>query len=61
MRTGRSGRGLFVPVIVILVGGVFLLQNRGLLPHHFAHEWWPVLLLIAGVVLLLRRLAFRRH
>lgn len=60
MRTGRNGRGLFVPLILILAGGVLLLQLRGLLPAQFTHDWWPVLLVVAGVILLARRVALRR-
>ncbi len=60
MRSGRTGRGLFVPLILILAGGVFLLQHRGMLPAQFAHDWWPVLLVVAGAVLLTRRIALRR-
>ncbi|CAG2133648.1 LiaI-LiaF-like domain-containing protein [Cupriavidus numazuensis] len=60
MRTGRTGRGVFVPLILILVGGVLLLQHRGMLPAQFTHDWWPLLLVIAGVVLLARRVALRR-
>lgn len=65
MKAGRNGRGVFVPLILILAGGVLLLQHRGMLPAQFAHaqfahDWWPVLLVVAGVVLLGRRLALRR-
>lgn len=60
MKAGRNGRGVFVPLILILAGGVLLLQHRGMLPAQFAHDWWPVLLVMAGVVLLARRLALRR-
>lgn len=60
MRTGRTGRGLFVPLILILAGGVLLLQQRGMLPAQFTHDWWPVLLVVAGAVLLARRIALRR-
>jgi len=57
---GRSRRGLIAPLILILLGSVFLLQNAGLLPREIAHQWWPVLLLVVGVAMLLRRSMRRR-
>lgn len=45
------------PLILILVGVGFLLSNLGLLPQLgplFA-QWWPLILIVVGVVLLLRR------
>jgi hypothetical protein len=60
MKAGGNGRGAFVPLILILVGGVLLLQHRGMLPAQFGRDWWPVLMMVAGVVLLARRLALRR-
>lgn len=53
-------RGLLAPLILILLGSVFLLQNAGLLPHAFARQWWPLLLVVIGVAMLLRRNVLRR-
>ncbi len=60
MTTHCSRRGLIAPLILILVGGVFLLQNLGMLPQDVTRQWWPVLLVAVGAVVLARRLAFRR-
>jgi lipopolysaccharide export LptBFGC system permease protein LptF len=53
MRT-KSG-----PIILILIGVIFLLVNRGLLPvaelKTFLAQWWPLILIIAGVWALIRR------
>ncbi len=43
--------------ILIGLGIIFLLSNLGWLPHLrplMAH-WWPLILIIAGILLLLRR------
>lgn len=57
---GCSRRGLIAPLVLILLGSVFLLQNTGLLPRYIAQQWWPVLLLVVGVAMLLRRSMRRR-
>ena len=51
-------KSAFAPLVLILLGVVFLLSNLGLLPHLgplFA-RWWPLILIIAGVSMLTRRL-----
>jgi len=53
----RRGRGGVVgPLVLIFIGGVFLLQNAGYLPPNFwMNLWrlWPVVLVLAGIELLL--------
>lgn len=46
-----------VAILLIVLGSVFLLEKRGLLPDlgGLFHAWWPVLLIVAGVVMLVRR------
>jgi hypothetical protein len=44
-------------IILIVLGALFLLSNLGMLPRLgplFA-QWWPLILIIAGVSMLLRR------
>jgi len=44
-------------LILILLGIAFLLSNLGLLPRLgplFA-QWWPVILIVVGAAMLLRR------
>ena len=51
-------KSIIAPVILIVLGVVFLLSNFGLLPPLgplFA-RWWPAILVLVGVLLLLRRL-----
>jgi len=51
-------KSLFAPLVLILLGILFLLSNLGLLPHLgplFA-RWWPLILIAVGGLLLLRRL-----
>ncbi|HEX6018956.1 MAG TPA: DUF5668 domain-containing protein [Burkholderiaceae bacterium] len=44
-------------VILIVVGTLFLLSNLGLLPRlgPLLAQWWPLILIVVGVSLLLRR------
>jgi hypothetical protein len=55
--THRHRRGGVVgPLILIFLGGVFLLQNTGYLPPNFwLNLWrlWPVILVLVGIELLL--------
>ena len=46
-----------VASLLIVLGIVFLLEKRGLLPDlgGLFHAWWPALLIVVGVVMLVRR------
>jgi len=51
-------KSIVAPLVLIVLGVLFLLSNLGLLPHLgplFA-KWWPLILVAVGVSLLLRRL-----
>jgi hypothetical protein len=48
----KSGIGAY---ILIALGAIFLLSNFGLLPHPFMARWWPLILVLVGVLLLTRR------
>ncbi|HVN94892.1 MAG TPA: DUF5668 domain-containing protein [Syntrophorhabdaceae bacterium] len=50
----RSRRGLGAYILIIL-GGIFLLYNFGLLPHPLFAQWWPLILIFVGVLSLMRR------
>ena len=41
--------------ILIVLGIIFLLSNLGWLPRSFMAQWWPLILIIVGVLLLIRR------
>ncbi len=44
-------------IVLIVLGALFLLSNLGLLPRLgpiFA-QWWPLILIVVGVAMLLRR------
>ena len=48
----------YIPAIaLILIGTYFLLEKRHLIPNFggLFHDWWPVILIVIGVILLLRR------
>lgn len=44
-------------IALIVIGALFLLSNRGLVPRlgPLLQEWWPLILIVAGVALLFRR------
>jgi hypothetical protein len=52
-------RGTFWPVILILVGGLLLLSNLGILPlgelKAILAKWWPLILILIGASALLKR------
>jgi hypothetical protein len=43
--------------VLIAVGSFFLLSNLGVVPHVWPllRKWWPLALIIAGIVMLLER------
>ena len=45
-------------LILIIAGTLFLLSNLGWIPRigPFFHQWWPLILIIVGVLMLARRL-----
>ena len=50
-------KSFIAPLILVTLGVLFLLSNLGWIPHLgplFA-RWWPLILIIVGVSLLLRR------
>ncbi|BDI04158.1 LiaI-LiaF-like domain-containing protein [Sphaerotilus microaerophilus] len=51
------GRSLLAPLILIGLGSLFLLQNLGWLPNlgPLLARWWPLILIVVGVSMLLRR------
>jgi len=45
---------MFIPFLLIGAGFAFLLQNLGLLPINIWDVFWPGVLIILGVVMLLK-------
>jgi DUF4097 and DUF4098 domain-containing protein YvlB len=61
----RHRRSLSGPIILITIGGVFLLGTMGVLnwgnlAHWFAH-YWPVILIVAGIIKLIEYQAAQRE
>lgn len=54
----RTHSSRFGAVVLILIGGVFLLINLGILPvaelKALLAQWWPVILIVIGVWMLVR-------
>ena len=50
-------RSALAAVILIVVGILFLLSNLGLVPRlgPLLHQWWPLILIVAGLAMLIRR------
>ncbi len=52
-------RGTFWPVLLIVLGGLLLLSNLGILPlgelRALAATWWPLVLILIGVTSLLKK------
>ena len=44
-------------IVLIVIGVLFLLSNLGMLPRlgPLIAQWWPLILIIVGVSMLLRR------
>ena len=44
-------------VVLIILGGLFLLSNLGLIPQlgPLFHQWWPLILIVVGVLMLIQR------
>lgn len=61
----RHRRSLSGPIILIAIGGIFLLGTMGVLnwgnlAHWFAH-YWPVILIVAGIIKLIEYQAAQRE
>lgn len=52
---GASGWGLFLAVALVVVGVYFLLRNLGLISAFSDNLFWPAVLIVLGLLLLLRR------
>ena len=50
-------RSNFLALVFIVLGSLFLLSNFGMIPRigPLFHQWWPVILIIAGVYMLMAR------
>jgi len=50
-------RSNFFALVLIGLGALFLMSNFGMLPHvgPLFRQWWPVVLIIAGIYLLVNR------
>ncbi|MCC6658809.1 MAG: hypothetical protein IT512_11545 [Rhodocyclaceae bacterium] len=52
-------RGTLWPVFLIVLGGLLLLSNLGILPlgelKALAATWWPLILILIGVSSLLKK------
>ena len=47
--------------ILIALGIIFLLSNLGWLSRSLMAQWWPLILIIAGVLLLIRRSSHKKQ
>jgi cell wall-active antibiotic response 4TMS protein YvqF len=44
-------------VILIILGTLFLLSNLGVIPQlgPLLRQWWPLILIVVGVIMLIQR------
>jgi hypothetical protein len=44
-------------IVLIVIGSYFLLEKQRLIPNigPLFRDWWPVILIVVGVILLVRR------
>ncbi|MCP4457993.1 MAG: cell wall-active antibiotics response protein [Cytophagales bacterium] len=47
--------GRFEGFIILAIGGLFLAQEIFYWPHFHIREWWPILLIIGGITIFMRR------
>jgi len=52
---GQPGGGLFLAVALVIVGAYFLLRNLGAISWLRDDIFWPSVLIVVGLLLLLRR------
>ena len=56
MTKKHQPRNFFWGLVLIIAGILFLLQNAGLLEvHDVLHRYWPVILILLGLKLLIRK------
>jgi predicted membrane protein len=56
-----SKDSLFSGIILLLIGGFFLLPHFLILPGNFAHNFWPGLLIVIGIMVILKRTIFKNR
>jgi predicted membrane protein len=57
-----SSRESWVPgVILVTIGGFFLLPRLFFLPEHFSHLFWPVILIAFGLLIIFRKIPQMQH
>jgi uncharacterized membrane protein YfcA len=48
-------------IILVIVGALLLAHNFGLLPIELLRQWWPLILIVVGLVSILRPQHGRRR
>ena len=48
-------------IILVIVGALLLANNFDLLPLHWLRQWWPLILIVVGVMSLVRPDRARRR
>src|ERR1700731_5120023 len=48
-RRNYPGRHLFGGVLLVVIGGIFLLGNMGIVNPHEVFQFWPVIFIVMGV------------
>ncbi len=50
----KNDRAVFWGVVLLILGGFFLLRNFDVIPYFYAEDFWPVFLLAPGIAFILK-------
>lgn len=56
-----SRDSVFSGFVLLLIGTFFILPDLFFLPDNFHHNFWPVILIIIGLVMIAKRTIFQNH
>lgn len=56
LRDYYPGHGLFAGLLLVIIGGLFLADN---IIGFSIGQWWPLILVLVGVAVLVRALVYR--
>ncbi|HJV83915.1 MAG TPA: DUF5668 domain-containing protein [Noviherbaspirillum sp.] len=55
-RKSPRRKGILFPIVLVVLGTIFLLERHGLLDRHVIWQWLPLLPVCVGALMLLDRI-----